>query len=150
MPVVLSVQQDFVYDTGRAVLLRSGRVAIVAGVLEQREQSIEGVGMTIPSASAFDPQAFDGTAEYYAIGRPPYSAQLADTIARELSLDGTGQLLDVGCGPGVLVLALAHLFDQVTALIPSPACCRRADGVVNRRESPTCTGCRASRKTSRR
>jgi hypothetical protein len=43
-PVVLSAQQNFVYDTGRAVLLRSGRGSyIVAGVLEQREQSIEGV-----------------------------------------------------------------------------------------------------------
>jgi ubiquinone/menaquinone biosynthesis C-methylase UbiE len=74
--------------------------------------------MTTPSPSAFDPQAFAGTAEYYAIGRPPYSAQLADTMARELSLDGTGHLLDVGCGPGVLELALAHLFDQITALDP--------------------------------
>ncbi len=81
---------------------------------------MEGVGVTTPSPSAFDPQAFEGTAEYYAVGRPPYSAELADTIARELSLDGTGQLLDVGCGPGVLVLALAQLFDQVTALDPEP------------------------------
>jgi ubiquinone/menaquinone biosynthesis C-methylase UbiE len=70
--------------------------------------------------SAFDPQAFAGTAEYYAVGRPPYSAQLADTMVRELSLDGTGQMLDVGCGPGVLVLALARLFDEVTALDPEP------------------------------
>jgi ubiquinone/menaquinone biosynthesis C-methylase UbiE len=76
--------------------------------------------MATPSLSAFDPQAFEGTAEYYAVGRPPYSGQLADTMARELSLDGTGQLLDVGCGPGVLVLPLAGLFDQVTALDPEP------------------------------
>lgn len=76
--------------------------------------------LTRPSPSAFDPQAFEGTAEYYAMGRPPYSARLADTMARELSLDGTGQMLDVGCGPGVLVLPLAHLFDQVTALEPEP------------------------------
>jgi SAM-dependent methyltransferase len=41
-------------------------------------------------------------------------------MARELSLDGTGQLLDVGCGPGVLVLPLARLFDEVTALDPEP------------------------------
>jgi ubiquinone/menaquinone biosynthesis C-methylase UbiE len=76
--------------------------------------------MTTASPSAFDPQAFQGTAEYYAVGRPPYSAQLADTMARELSLDGSGQLLDVGCGPGVLVLALAELFDHVAALDPEP------------------------------
>jgi len=76
--------------------------------------------LTRPSPSAFDPQAFEGTAEYYAIGRPPYSAQLADTMASELSLDGTGQMLDVGCGPGVLVLPLARLFHQVSALDPEP------------------------------
>jgi ubiquinone/menaquinone biosynthesis C-methylase UbiE len=76
--------------------------------------------MTTPSPSAFDPQAFEGTAGYYAIGRPLYSAQLADTMARELSLDGSGPLLDVGCGPGVLVLVLARLFDHVTALDPEP------------------------------
>ena len=65
-----------------------------------------------------DPLAFRGTAEYYSIGRPPYSQQLADTMARALSLDGTGQLLDVGCGPGVLVLALATLFDRIVGLDP--------------------------------
>ena len=74
--------------------------------------------MTKPSPSAFDPQAFEGTAEYYEIGRPPYSEYLADTMASELSLDGTGQMLDVGCGPGVLVLPLARLFDHVTGLDP--------------------------------
>jgi len=76
------------------------------------------VRMPAPSPSAFDPQAFEGTAEYYAVGRPPYSAQLADTLARELSLDGTGRLLDVGCGPGVLELDLARLFEHVAAVDP--------------------------------
>ena len=80
--------------------------------------------MTAPSPSAFDPQAFEGTAGYYAAGRPPYSAQLADTMARELSLDGTGQLLDVGCGPGVLELSLAPLFGQIMALDPEPGMLR--------------------------
>jgi SAM-dependent methyltransferase len=66
----------------------------------------------------FDPQAFQGTAAYYSIGRPPYSQQLADTLTHELSLDGCGQLLDVGCGPGVLELELAKLFGQAVALDP--------------------------------
>ncbi len=58
-------------------------------------------------------------------------------MVRELSLDGTGQLLDVGCGPGVLELPLARLFDDVTALDPEPGMlrvgqrrCQRA-GVAN-------------------
>lgn len=114
--------------------------------------------MTTPSPSAFDPQTFEGTAEYYAVGRPPYSAQLADTMARELSLDGTGQLLDVGCGPGVLVLPLARLFDQVTALDPEPGMlqagqrrCQQA-GVANVRWARAITsqpGTRASRHALR-
>jgi SAM-dependent methyltransferase len=73
-----------------------------------------------------DPLAFRGTAEYYSIGRPPYSEQLADTMACELSLDGTGQLLDVGCGPGVLVLALATLFDRVIGLDPEEGMLRES------------------------
>jgi ubiquinone/menaquinone biosynthesis C-methylase UbiE len=95
------------------------------------------VRMTTPSPSEFDPQAFEGTAEYYAVGRPPYSLQLPDTLAHELSLDGTGHLLDVGCGPGVLELCLARLFDEVTALDPEPGMlhtgerrCQRA-GIAN-------------------
>jgi hypothetical protein len=64
----------------------------------------------------FDPQAFRGTAEHYAPGRPSCSRELATTLARELALDGAGQLLDVGCGPGVLELELAGLFDFVVAL----------------------------------
>jgi SAM-dependent methyltransferase len=66
----------------------------------------------------FDPQAFQGTAEYYSIGRPPYSDQLAGIMSEELSLDGCGQLLDVGCGPGVLELDLATLFSNAIALDP--------------------------------
>jgi len=97
--------------------------------------------MTTPSPSAFDPQAFEGTAEYYAVGRPPYSAQLADTMVRELSLDGTGQLLDVGCGPGVLELPLARLFDQVTALDPEPGMLQAGQRRCQQAEWPTCAGC---------
>ena len=66
----------------------------------------------------FDPQAFQGIAEYYSKGRPPYSHQLAGTMRRELSLDGRGQLLDVGCGPGVLELELAGLFFNAIAIDP--------------------------------
>ena len=75
----------------------------------------------------FDPQAFEGTAEYYAIGRPPYSDELAHTMRRELSLVGAGQLLDVGCGPGVLEVALASLFLQVVALDPEAGMLREGE-----------------------
>jgi ubiquinone/menaquinone biosynthesis C-methylase UbiE len=78
-----------------------------------------------------DPHAFEGTAPYYTVGRPPYSEQLAKTLAEEAGLDGSGQLLDVGCGPGVLVLELSRLFASVVALDPEPGMLaegkRRAD-----------------------
>ena len=64
--------------------------------------------------------AFEGTAAYYVPGRPPYSPDLRDVLVEELGLDGTGRLLDVGCGPGVLTLRLADLFADAIGLDPEP------------------------------
>lgn len=69
---------------------------------------------------AYDPTIYRGAAAYYVNGRPPYSAELAATIERELHLDGHGRLLDVGSGPGILTIELAHLFDEATGLDPDP------------------------------
>lgn len=55
----------------------------------------------------YDPTQYLGSAWHYLVGRPPYSAELGYVLARELALDGAGHLLDVGCGPGVLVVQLA-------------------------------------------
>lgn len=66
----------------------------------------------------YDPTQFIGTARYYLRGRAPYSAQLGDVLARELGLDGTGRLLDVGSGPDTVGVQLAPLFEQVTLLEP--------------------------------
>jgi trans-aconitate methyltransferase len=60
-------------------------------------------------------------AAHYLRGRPPYSAQLLDVMRAELGLDGTGTLIDVGCGPGVLAVQLAPLFDTVIGIDPEPA-----------------------------
>ena len=66
----------------------------------------------------YDPTIYQGSAAYYARGRPPYSPTLAFTLAAELGLDGTGRLLDVGCGPGMLTIELAGCFSQVIGLDP--------------------------------
>jgi len=42
-------------------------------------------------------------------------------LAEELGLDGTGRLLDGGCGPGILTLRFAHLFAEAVGLDPDPA-----------------------------
>src|SRR5579872_613884 len=69
----------------------------------------------------YDPTLYQGSAAYYACGRPPYSRDLAATLAEELGLDGSGRLLDVGCGPGILTVRLAHLFKGAVGLDPDPA-----------------------------
>ena len=68
----------------------------------------------------YDPTQFQGSARHYLRGRPPYSAELAPLLAAELDLDGTGELLDVGSGPGTLALEVGPLFAHVTVLEPDP------------------------------
>jgi SAM-dependent methyltransferase len=58
----------------------------------------------------WDESLYAGSASYYSVGRTPYPESIADALRDELGLDGTGRLLDVGCGPGSLTLLLAPLF----------------------------------------
>lgn len=53
---------------------------------------------------------YAGSAAYYPSGRMPYPPAIATALRDELGLDGTGRLLDVGCGPGSLTTLLAPLF----------------------------------------
>jgi SAM-dependent methyltransferase len=66
----------------------------------------------------YDPSIYRGSAAHYRYGRPAYSPGLEAVLAREMSLDGTGRLLDGGCGPGVLAIRLAHLVEQAIGLDP--------------------------------
>ena len=89
------------------------------------------------SLPPYDPTLYKGSAPYYLRGRPPYSRALRATLAAECRLDGTGRLLDVGCGPGVLALELAPVVAEVVGLDPDPdmlaeaAGHARESGVVN-------------------
>lgn len=69
----------------------------------------------------YDPTYYAGSAPHYRRGRPAYSAELNAVLERELGLDGSGCLLDVGCGPGTLTVPLADSFAEVIGLDPDPA-----------------------------
>ncbi|SEF20769.1 Methyltransferase domain-containing protein [Amycolatopsis pretoriensis] len=64
----------------------------------------------------WDPSLYSGSAGYYARGRAAYPPELAEAFAAELGLDGSGRLLDVGCGPGSLTLLLAGWFEEAVGL----------------------------------
>jgi SAM-dependent methyltransferase len=72
--------------------------------------------MPMPRGWQWDETLYRGSARYYERGRLPYPPGLAEAVARALDLDGRGRLLDVGCGPGIVALRLAHLFDEVIGL----------------------------------
>lgn len=56
---------------------------------------------------AFAPGAFVGTAEYYVKYRPPYPQALISDLVKRARVPRTGTLLDLACGTGRVVLALA-------------------------------------------
>jgi SAM-dependent methyltransferase len=63
-----------------------------------------------------EPTLYAGAAEFYPRGRLAYPGELADRLTVVLDLDGTGRLLDVGCGPGSLTLLLAGRFEQAVGI----------------------------------
>lgn len=64
----------------------------------------------------WDDSLFRGAAAYYERGRLPNSPALASAFSSALGLDGTGRLLDVGCGPGTIALRLVGLFEEVVGV----------------------------------
>lgn len=62
---------------------------------------------------------FTGTAVYYARHRPGYPTAFLTEVARRFSLPG-GRLLDLGCGPGTLTIALAGRVREAVGVDPEP------------------------------
>jgi SAM-dependent methyltransferase len=69
----------------------------------------------------YDPAIYEGAAAHYRYGRPAYSPQLEAVLSEELGLDGSGRLLDAGCGPGILTVRIADLFEEAVGLDPDAA-----------------------------
>lgn len=78
----------------------------------------------------WDETLYRGSAPYYARGRLPYPQALVDAIRDELSLDGSGRLLDVGCGPGSLTALLAPHFADTVGIDADAAMVREAERAV--------------------
>lgn len=66
----------------------------------------------------WDPTLFGGAAPHYARGRLPYAPGLAEAMRTALGLDGTGALLDLGCGPGTVTIPFAQLYELAIGVDP--------------------------------
>ncbi|TSD85420.1 class I SAM-dependent methyltransferase [Mycobacterium sp. KBS0706] len=71
---------------------------------------------TIP----FTPRRFRTAAAHYLQGRPAYAAGLFPRIARTCGLGGEHRVLDLGCGPGQIAVALAPFAGEVVGIDPEP------------------------------
>lgn len=69
---------------------------------------------------SWDETLYAGSAPHYPVGRAPYPRSVAAALRDHLGLDGTGRLLDVGCGPGTLTLLLAPLFAAAVGVDADP------------------------------
>ncbi|WP_326562621.1 class I SAM-dependent methyltransferase [Micromonospora sp. NBC_01796] len=72
----------------------------------------------MPVGWEWDETLFRGSAPYYEAGRLPYAPGVVDALTDALALDGTGRLLDVGCGPGTATLPLAGSFEEAVGVDP--------------------------------
>lgn len=64
----------------------------------------------------WDDSIFAGTARYYEQGRLPYAPGFANAFTEALGANGTGCLLDVGCGPGRIALLVAERYRDVVGV----------------------------------
>ena len=91
--------------------------------------AIDGLGSS-------DGGLFAGTAWHYARYRPGYPPAFLDDLTQRLGLDGTGRLLDLGCGTGQLTLPLAAHVAKPSAWTPNPKCSPKPAGRHENRPSP--------------
>lgn len=87
----------------------------------------------MPDGWQWDRTLFQGSAAHYERGRLPYAPGFAETLATILGLDGRGRLLDVGCGPGIALLALAPFFTEAVGLDPDEDMLAEAERQAGRR-----------------
>lgn len=77
---------------------------------------------------------YEDAARYYLRYRPPYPPMLVKVLQNAFRLDGTGRMLDLGCGPGSVAIPLSHLFDQIVAMDPEPNMLEEGRALARRAE----------------
>ncbi|MFI6692797.1 class I SAM-dependent methyltransferase [Streptomyces sp. NPDC050433] len=87
----------------------------------------------MPDGWQWDSTLFRGSAAHYELGRLPYAPGFAGTVATVLGLDGRGRLLDVGCGPGIVTLAMAPYVTEVVGVDPDEDMLAEAERQAARR-----------------
>ena len=68
----------------------------------------------------FKPHRFQSAASHYAAGRPFYSPRLIRRLVEVAGLRSTDRVMDLGCGPAPLAIALVPFAGAVTAIDPEP------------------------------
>lgn len=63
---------------------------------------------------------FQAIAGFYSRYRPAWHEAVFTRIRKDFTLDGTGRLLDLGCGPGSIVLPLAPHVEEAIGIDPEP------------------------------
>lgn len=71
-------------------------------------------------------ELFESTAEFYARYRRPYPPEVVAFLAEQFRLDGTGRLLDGGCGTGQVFQVLGQYFEEVVGFDVSADMLRHA------------------------
>jgi len=72
------------------------------------------------TAAAQPSSRFRSAGPYYVRFRPRYPAALIAALVQRSGLDGSGRLLDLGCGPGFLAIALAPHVAEAVGMDPEP------------------------------
>jgi SAM-dependent methyltransferase len=75
----------------------------------------------------FQPHRFRTAAKHYLAGRSAYAPRLIELVAGLAGLGTADQVLDLGCGPGMLAGAFAPLVRVVVAVDPEPEMLRIAE-----------------------
>ncbi|MCJ8014912.1 class I SAM-dependent methyltransferase [Paenibacillus sp. KQZ6P-2] len=70
--------------------------------------------------SLYGNDLFKGTAAYYTKYRPLYPASLIRFIVDHFELDGSGRMIDLGCGTGQLAMRFSDWFEQIIGIDPEP------------------------------